>query len=170
MSAEDKRILPEGYYTGTIEDYGISKTTKDQAQAFIKFKIRKGEGEGFAMLTWYGSLSEKVPQGKENAPAFYTVKTLLDCGFKGDEVEDLAQGITSGVIEKGKEMQLTVQDNLFNDKLTSRIAWVNIIGSGGAKSLSKEELVGKTNTSALRALLLKEKANRPADEPIDVGF
>lgn len=163
---EDKRTIPAGQYIGTIEDWGISKSSKDVPQAFIKFKINKGEGLGFANLTWFGGLSEVVPKDKQNSPAHWTVKTLLDCGFSGQEVEDLAMGIDGGSLVVGKEMALTIQDNEYDDKLTSRIQWVNVVGGGGPKKMSKEELSGKTNTSALRAMLLKEKANRPTEEPI----
>ncbi len=164
MSDSDKRVLPPGQYIGTVEDYGISKTKQDQPQAFIKFKINKGEGLGFANLMWFGGLSEKVPQGKENSPAHYTVKTLLDCGFRGMEVEDLAQGVASNIIPHGKEMSLTIEDNEYEGVLRSRIQWVNVIGAGGPKKMKREELEGKTNTSALRAMLLKEKQNRPTEE------
>lgn len=165
---EDKRVIPPGQYIGAIEDYGISKSSKDQPQAFIKFKINKGEGEGFVNLTWFGGLSEKVPQGKEKSPAQWTVGTLLDCGFKGQEIEDLAFGPAGESIQLGKEMSVTVQDNEYEGKLTSRIQWVNVLGGGGPKKMSKEDLAGKTNTSALRALLLQEKQNRPSEE--DMGF
>lgn len=163
---EDKRVLDAGSHIGAVEDYGISESSKKQPQAFIKFKISKGEGNGFATLTWFGGLSETVPQGKENSPAHYTVKTLLDCGFSGQEVEDLAQGVTSGVISHGKEMALEIEDNEYEGVIRSRIKWVNPIGAGGPKKMKKEELAGKTNTSALRAMLLKEKANRPSEEPV----
>lgn len=163
---EDKRVLPAGSYIGSIEDYGISESKSKQPQAFIKFKVNKGEGEGFANLTWFGGLSEKVPKDKDNAPAHYTVKTLLDCGFSGQEVEDLAQGIASGVIPHGKEMALEIEDNEYEGVTRSRIKWVNVIGARGPKKMSKDELAGKTNTSALRAMLLKEKQNRPSEEPI----
>lgn len=163
---EDKRVIPAGQYLGSIEDFGISKSSKDQPQAFIKFKINKGERLGFCNLTWFGGLSEKVPQGKENSPAHWTVKTLLDCGFTGQEVEDLALGVEGNSLQLGKEMSLTIQDNEYEDKLTSRIQWVNVVGGGGPKKMSKEDLAGKTNTSALRAMLIKEKESRPQEEEI----
>jgi len=166
---EDKRVLMAGNYIGTIEDYGISKSSKDEPQAFIKFKVEKAQGEGFAELTWFGGLSEKVREGKTNSPAHYTIKTLLDCGFKGMEVEDLANGPAGGTIEFGKEMSLVVEDNLYKEVLRSQIKWVNKLG-GGMKSLSKEELVGKTNTSSLRAMLLKEKASRPEELEEEIPF
>jgi hypothetical protein len=169
---EDKRVIQAGYYEGSVEDYGISNNSKGDLQAFIKFKIKKDDGEGFVSLTWFGGLSEKIAPGKDKSPASWTIHTLLDCGFKGQEAEDLAGGITSGVIDPGREMALTVQDNTYNDKLTSRIAWVNIIGSGGGqKNLSKEELTGKINSSSLRAMLLKERQNRPSDDTLKgIGF
>lgn len=161
--SEDKRVIGAGEHLGECVDYGISKNSKGEPQAFLKFKINKGEGLGFCHLTWFGGLSDKIPQGKEHPPAHYTVKTLLDCGFQGQEVEDLAGGIDANVIPGGRTMQLTIEDNLYEDKLSSRIKWINIVGAGGPKKMSKEELVGKTNTSALRAMLLKEKQNRPTE-------
>ena len=168
--SEDKRQLSAGTYEGEVEDYGISKNGKGDPQAFVKFKIMKGEGEGFAELTWYGGLSNsKKPEAKKS-PAEYTIATLLDLGFKGMEVEDLATGPHGNSIDPGRVMSLTIEDNLYEDKLYSRIKYINALGAGGPKKLTKEELTGKTDTSALRAILLKEKANRP-DNPADgIGF
>jgi len=165
---EDKRVIQAGHYIGAIDDYGISTNQKGDAQVFIKFKINKGEGQGYADLIWFGSLSDKKKPEAKKSPAQYTISTLLDCDFSGQEVEDMAGGPANEVLRLGKEMALEIEDNQYNDKLTSRIKWVNIIGAGGVKRVSKEELTGKTNTSALRAMLLKEKETRPPTE--DVGF
>jgi hypothetical protein len=161
--SEDKRQLAPGSYEGTIEDYGISKNSKDKPQAFIKFKIMKGEGQGFAELTSYGGLSEVVAEGKKKSPAERTITVLLDCEFSGMNPTDLASGRQGGTIALGKAMALTIQDNDYKDVLRSQIAFVNPLGGGGMKTLSKDEVEGKVNTSALRAILLKQKENRPTE-------
>ncbi len=168
--SEDKRQLSAGTYEGEIEDYGISKNSKGDAQAFIKFKIMKGEGEGFAELTWYGGLSNAKKQDAKKSPAEYTIATLLDCGFKGMEVEDLATGPHGNSIDPGRVMSLAIEDNDYEGKIYSRIKYINALGAGGPKKLTKEELTGKTDTSALRAILMTEKPNSP-DNPSDgIGF
>lgn len=165
--SQDKRQLPQGNYVGKIEDYGIFKKD-DKASAFIKFKIDKGEGNGFAELTWFGGLANTKKEGAKKTPMEYTVTTLLDCGFSGADIADLATGPGNEVLKLGTEMALVVEDNLYNDELTTRIKYVNVLGAGGLKRATVEELAGKVDTSAFRAALLKGKENRPSTE--DIGF
>lgn len=160
--SEDKRVVPAGDYEGTIEDYGINTTSKGDPQAFIQFKVNKGEGNGFTNLTWFGSLSTKKLNNSDKSSADYTVGTLASCGFSGNEVEDLCGGKASGVLKVGTKMSLHIEDNDYNDKVTSRIKYVNHPG-GGLKKLAKGDLEGKLNTSQLRAILLKERANQPSE-------
>ncbi len=168
--SEDKRVLGAGQYVGTIEDYGISESKESKApQAFVKFKIMKGEGDGFAELTWFGGFSNEIKEGNKKSPAQWTVSTLLDCGFSGQEVEDLSTGPEGKTLELGKEMSLVVEDNDYKGVVRSRIKWVNRLGAGGPKKVSKDELSGKMNTSALRAMLLKGRENMPPQEE-DIPF
>ena len=162
--SEDKRQLPQGNYVGKIEDYGVSNSKAGKAQAFIKFKIDKGPGEGYAELTWFGGLSNEVAQGKKRSPMSRTVETLLDCGFKGNDTDDLATGPGNEVLKLGTEMSLTIQDDEYEGVLRSKIAWVNVVGAGGVKRATKEELAGKIDTSAFRAMLLKGKETRPTGD------
>lgn len=164
---EDKRQLPAGSYIGKIEDYGIFKKD-EKASAFIKFKIDKGPGQGFAELTWFGSLSTIKKETAKKSPMEYTVTTLLDCGFSGADIEDLATGPGNETLKLGTEMSLEIEDNIYQDKQTSRIKYVNVLGAGGLKRATKEEVAGTVDTSAFRAMLLKGKENRPTGD--DIGF
>ena len=114
-------------------------------------------------MTWYGGLSEKIAEGKKKSPAERTITVLLDCGFNGMNVTDLASGRHGKTLGLGAAMSLTIQDNEYEGVVRSQIAFVNPLGGGGIKSISKEETEGKVNASALRAILLKEKANRPTE-------
>ena len=69
--SQDKRQLECGMYEGEVENYGIMKNSKGEPNAFIKFKINKGEGQGFAELTWFGGLSDKVGEKAKKSPAAY---------------------------------------------------------------------------------------------------
>ncbi len=160
--SQDKRQLECGMYEGEVENYGIMKNSKGEPNAFIKFKINKGEGQGFAELTWFGGLSDKVGEKAKKSPAAYTISTLLDCGFKGKEVEDLALGTSGDTIDLGRVMAITIEDNLYNDVVSSRIKWINPVGSTGKmETMGKDEVTTKINSSALRAMLLKEKEAKP---------
>jgi hypothetical protein len=160
--SEDKRILNAGDYEGAIEDYGIKSTTKGDPQVFIQFKVNKGEGQGFANLTWYGGLSTNKSDKVDKSPAEYTVETLIACGFSGGDVEELCGGIASNSLKVGTKMSLHIEDNNYNEKITSRIKYVNRPGSG-IKRLGKADLDGKLNTSKLRAILLQEKSQQPSE-------
>lgn len=163
-----------GYYNGKIVDYGISEArSSGQPQAFIEFEVIDGVLDGQPCSTpprlkWFGGLATKASKEGDTPPIEWTVKTLLDCEFSSEAVENMAAGPASECLKIGHEMSLTIEDNEWDGKVSSRIKWVNIKGStGAAKKMSHEEAAGKLNTSALRAVLLREKQKRAtgADVP-----
>lgn len=154
------RILDPGRYDGKISDYGISKTSKGKKQAFIVFDIN---GKS---LTWYGGLDPVPSEPGKRAQLEFTIKTLLDCGFSNDSVESMAAGKDSNALPLGKEMTLTIEDNLYNGETSSRIQWVNEKGFvPGPPRISYEEATG-SDSGALRAELMRQRKIKETGAPV----
>jgi hypothetical protein len=155
--------VPAGVYEGKLVDYGISETQHGDAQAFIVFEI---EHEGPKRLTWYGLMNTKAKTEGKKAPIEFTVKTILDCGFTGEAIENMAAGVQAACFPIGKVMNLTIVDNEYinsagNEVVTSKVQWVNVPGEGGVKRIDQATASTKINTGALRAELLKQRGNQP---------
>lgn len=145
--------VPAGTHKGTIADYGISKTQKDKPQVFIQFDLAEGK-----RLTWYGLLDAVASDPSKKAPLEITVKTLLDCGFAGETIENLAAGKDSNLLEIGKEFDLVVKDNTYNGETKSQIAFINVPGYIlGAQRMSPEDASKTLNSGSLRAELIRQR-------------
>lgn len=146
------RNFEPGKHTAKIADYGISKTSKGKPQAFIVF-----ESEGKS-ITWYGGLDPKPAEEGKRAPLEFTIKTLLDCGLSTDVVENMAAGTQSNALPVGKEMELVIEDNVWEGQVQSRIKWVNIPGFvSGPPRVDHAEAGTLVNSGALRAELMRQK-------------
>ncbi len=155
------RLLDPGTYRGKIVGYGISQTLSGSNQAFVTFEVPLQAG-GSVKISWYGGLSVDAKPGKK-APAEYTLATLLDCGFEGEGVEVIAGGPDSNSLPLGREMDLVVEDNVYEDKVSSRIKYVNDPNvSRGPKSVSFDDASKSLNVGSLRAVLLRKKQERGA--------
>lgn len=146
------RILDPGTYKAKIADYGMSKTQSGKPQAFIVFDVNGTN------ISWFGLLDPKSSDGVKKAPLEISVKTLLDCGFSGDTIEVMAAGKSSNCLEIGKEMDLVIEDDLYNGEVKSRIKWVNVPGfiPGGAR-MTYEDASASVQSGALRAELMRQR-------------
>lgn len=148
--------VPAGTHKGTISDYGMSKTQKDKPQIFIRFDLAEGK-----KLTWFGGLDAVASDPSKRAPLEMTVKTLLDCGFSGDAIENLAAGKDSNLLQIGLERDLVVKDNHYNGDVTSQIAFINDPNYvPGFAKMTAEDASKVTNTGSLRAELMRQRKQK----------
>jgi len=164
------RIKP-GTYPGTLTDYGISETKAGDPQVFLIFDVNAGDQGNYSM-TWYGLMNTVAKESGKKAPIEYTIKTILDCGFSGESPELLAAGPESNLMPLGIAMDLRVEDNTYDGTTTNRIRFVNVPGQGGGPGrVGYEEVTKKVSVDAIRAELIKQRANRPhVEKKQDVGW
>lgn len=143
--------IPAGQYVAKIISHGISETKNGAPQATIQFGF---DVEGHQRrLTWYGSF-------KEGKAREITLKTLLECGLKGNN--------PAGDLEIGKEMYITVDDETGEDgKVRTKVKWVNSLG--GVKNLLDTDLA-KAKLGDLEGAIMKARQDLKIAEPDEIPF
>lgn len=146
--------MKPGKYIGKVVDYGIGETKAGLPQVLVMFAF---EGEE---MIWFGTLKEG--KGRE-----ITIAALLNCGFKTNEIEDLAQGKGSGVLDESIDVQLTVGEEAdLQGVLRTRIQWVNAPGgSSFRKKMAKPDAARVMAGMNLKAdvLRIREELGKKAE-------
>lgn len=122
-------MINAGKYIAKIKDYGIGSTKAGDPKAMIMFTFKDENGTNHEM-TWNGSL-------KEGRAREITIDALLNCGLKGDDLSQLANGIESNVLDANIEVELDIQHKEYEGKIGPRISWIN--RPGGAAFRDKME-------------------------------
>ena len=130
--------MEPGKHNAKITDYGISSTQSGKPQVFIKFNNG---------LTWYGTFKKN-----DGEPNQVTFKTLITCGFKGTDIMALADGPSGGVLNTDKELELVVENEVYNGQERQKIKFINdpsmgmqnkLDRSGAAKVMGGENFAGE---------------------------
>lgn len=114
-----------GKYLARIIDYGITATKNGDPQIQIKFEFQNPEK---AVMNWFGTLKEG--KGRD-----ITIKSLIACGIKSDDIAALADGPASQMLNMEKDLNLTVDYQTDdsgkvvekNGKKSLKIQWVNSV-------------------------------------------
>lgn len=117
-----------GYYEARIANYGVKKTKAGDPAPTIVFEVSV---DGVKQrVFWQGSL-------KDGQARDITLKALAVCGFKNvRSFANLADGISSGLLDMDKDVQITVEHETSQDgsgKRFARVRWVNEAGGGKFK-------------------------------------
>lgn len=132
-----------------VFDYGISTTKEGLPQVAVLF--RDGEGRDYR---WNGTL--KPGRGQE-----LTLDALIVMGLRSDNLADLAKGAESGLLDREKEVQLTVGDEEYQGVVRRKVKWVNEVGGGGfAQRLSETDAAAKMASLNLSAAFKAKLAER----------
>lgn len=108
------RIEPGDYRAKAISwAFGTAGTGKPQVG--VVFELIGDEAIGGVKLTWYGFLHDEKSAKR-------TMSSMRACGWDGLGLITEAQGLDQN------EVGVVVEDNDWEGKVTSRIAWVNAIG------------------------------------------
>ena len=102
--------MKAGMYDATIESYGISTTKAGKPFVAVDFKTDEGN------IRWNGYLNEGMSTE-------ITCKTLADLGYKGKNLEPLADG--EG-LDTTRVYYLTVKEEEYNGKMYAKVAWINL--------------------------------------------
>lgn len=164
--------MKPGKYEATISDYGIGATKSGDPQVMILFNYKDAEGKDHE-ITWYGSLKEKALK--------ITLKSLLTCGFKGNDVSALAEGCMGNALDVNTPVQIDIQlePSMDGTKSFLRVKWINPLGGAAFRSkFSKGEAVTKLGAlnikgelAALRQEMgVKASAKAQADDFDNLPF
>jgi hypothetical protein len=123
-------MIAEGTYKAKITEYGLRETLKKDLMLTIRFTTEQGES-----VNWTGLFS----QGSEAATA-RTMKTLAIFGFNPDKAADLANGVASGVLDSGKEVEIVVIHES-NEKGTTYAVVQYVNDTNKFSQITKEEAV-----------------------------
>ncbi len=112
--------IQPGQYVAHITDWGLEEVPQlnNKLKVVISFSIEvSGLTAEFVSGRWAGLL-----ETKDGLPNKNTIKTLVTCGFTGNDPIDLT--LKSDALDKDSPFQVTIiRDGKFN-----RIQWVNSIG------------------------------------------
>lgn len=135
-----KELTP-GEYKAYIKDWGLEEVAKldNKLKVVIQFDIESaGELIG---ARWEGFL-----ENKDGTPNKNTIKTLVTCGFTGNDPVDL--NLKDDALDNEILYSLTViKDGNFN-----RIQWVNRSGSGAQAGIKKAKIASKSSEKMRLAL------------------
>lgn len=104
-----------GTFTGRIVDCGIRETKGGEIEPVIRFKWDDADGDS-KEWNWRGSL-------KDGKAREFTLKTLIACGFTGDDLSVLCDG--SAALNTQKEFSLVIAMDTYNGKTTPKINYIN---------------------------------------------
>jgi hypothetical protein len=96
-----------------IKDYGIQTVEKLNDAPKVQIQFDNGLWwEGFIYKT-DGEINQK------------TLKTLFTCGFRGTDLEAVAKGPESGILNTHKDFDLQTVDEHVGEKVITKVEWVN---------------------------------------------
>jgi hypothetical protein len=145
-----------GKYQAKILDYGIGLTEAGNPQIMIILGFDDGQPRE---LTWYGSL-------KEGKAREITIKALLACGLKGNDIDGIADGIGGGPLDADTPVSITVEyETNQNGKSFPRVRWINRSGSALKNKMTKEEAKIKLGCLNLKGEVIAARQETGLKEP-----
>lgn len=124
-------MIDEGRYRAHAVAAALGRTSKGRDQIAVQFELTDPKG---ARLTWYGFFTDDTFER--------TVEALRACGWRGEDLDVFAEGKPLPADMK-EEVEVVVEHNEYEGKVTARIAWVN---SGGGIAL--KETMSESEASA----------------------
>ncbi len=135
-------MIAVGKYEAKVVDYGMRFSHNGNLSMVIGFAFNQ-DGEE-KRLAWFGSF-------KEGKARDITFKTLIVCGLKSDDIDSLAEGPTSGLLDTDKSVEIDIGVGFdSNGQQQTRIKWVNELGGGIWNDLASAQDV-KSHTCGLKA-------------------
>ena len=148
------KIVP-GKYLAQVVDYSIKSTQKGDPEPIIRFKFIDKDGDAH-QYNWRGTLKEG--KGRE-----ITLASLVTCGFSGDDLSVLCDGVESGALNTEQQVNISVELEKGSDgKEYAKIAWINPLKASGFKGeMTRDEAKAKLASMNIGADLAAAKASTP---------
>lgn len=148
-------MIPPGRYKARAIEGALGETSGGKEQVAVLFEIVEGDYQG-QQMTWYGYF-HGADSSKAQKNAKRTLESLRHCGWKGDDLTDL-----SGL--GANEVQIVVEQEEYEGKIRTKIAWVNKCG-GLALNTPLTGDKAKAFAARMKGLALTVKPPEPAVAP-----
>jgi hypothetical protein len=142
-----------GNYRARATGAVLCRANSGNEQVVITFQIKDPGPFDGAEINYYGSFHPNASK--------YTLEALETCGFEGDNLLDL-----SGVVRH--EVELVIQDNEYQGRTYTKVAYVNRLGAIAAKNaLSDAEarVFAQRMRDNIRAAKAAKGTNSPNGRP-----
>jgi hypothetical protein len=134
-------LVPAGDHLAKVIDYAVTETQTGKPMIVVRFSTDNGE------VFWNGVLQE-APEGKRN----FTVEALIVMGMNSiQQLEMLADGPDSNVLNMEEEFSIKVVHEEYNGKIYAKAAFVNKAGGGKFKNAMDRGAL-KTKLASLSGL------------------
>ena len=145
--------MEAGKYHAKAVDYGISTSKAGLPLVNVKFAV------GEDTIIWTGSFNEGKAQE-------FTMKTLILLGLRStDKIAELVDGVSSGVLDLNKTVEIDVAMEEYEGKLYPKVKWVNDIGFRNA--MSKEDFKAKIQQLGVKGTFTQMFTNQPKKTEIE---
>lgn len=153
-------LLPAGQYRGKVTSYGIGETQAGDPQVVIKFDVYIIPPDATLAMLEEGTIDAadisieemSLYSSLKGGAIPITLDTVLKLGLKpGKEIVDLAEGVEGGALEIERFYGLSIKDNRYNDKVTSKISSV-YRQEDGAPGVTLDRETAQAKLSAIPGL------------------
>lgn len=149
-----------GNFIAKVKEIGISESKAGLPQVAAVFicHYKEGDQEKTFEKTWFGSLKD--------AAAPITLQTLVILGYKF-EVKDLSDIAAGKGVDFSKEVEVSIKENNYGDKITEQISGIFEVGQAGFKKLKPEDAVTKlkgVNISGAVMSFMETKGIKPSSQ------
>lgn len=129
--------IQPGTYKAKLVDYGMSETSKGDAQIVLKFNVETEDG--IVPMTKFLSL-------KEGKAREFSYRAMSACGFDGSPVESIAGGKGTGCFDMVNPVDVVCQmESDGKGGSVCRISFINKPGGGFGKQILPAEAANKVS-------------------------
>lgn len=105
------------WYTAKINNYGIMVKEGKSPLFWIEFNIPNENG--VTAVSWRGMVSSDKAKNR-------TLKTLVTCGLKGNDVNRVGEGKLGGALNTDVDYRVKVEENTYNGKTFMNVGLVSL--------------------------------------------
>lgn len=142
-------MVKPGTYLAHVKEYGVIPPKAEGKAPKVTITFEVGGGD---TITYFGAMS---PEGAE-----YTMKNLLRCGFKSDDLSALA---SEGAFD-GREVEIVVANEEYNGKSYTKVKWINEAGGQKFKTLAKNEVSAQLGSFNAYMKGLRAEQGQPKED------
>lgn len=148
-------LVPAGKYVAKITAYGLEpgRNEGDPPRVAMKLEFNQADGQR-RVMTWRGGLGEGKPRK-------FTIDTLMDCGFKADDLGILMEGPASGALDMDSEVEIVVAHSVGKDgKTYANVKYINKLGGGAKFEEIKDKQGVKVTLDSMKGDLMAAAAEK----------